>query len=75
VKKNVAQSFVEIFTSARANQQHNISRMAVQNILKKIKFYPYKINLVQELNENDFDRRIKFCELMMKKLIPTFFLM
>lgn len=51
----------------KANHQHGISRMAVQKILKKIKFYPYKIHLVQELNEDDFDRRMEFCELMMRK--------
>jgi len=79
VKKNnwIAQSFVENphLSMHKANQQHDISRMTVQRILKKIKFHPYKINVVQELNEDNFDCRTKFCELMMKKLmmIPTFF--
>jgi len=30
------------------------------------KFYPHKIDLVQELNEDDFDRHMKFCKLMKK---------
>ncbi|EFN82646.1 hypothetical protein EAI_11103, partial [Harpegnathos saltator] len=37
-------------------------------ILKMNKFHPYKIHLVQELNEDDFDRRIEFCDLMMEKI-------
>ncbi|EFN76918.1 hypothetical protein EAI_11088, partial [Harpegnathos saltator] len=28
----------------------------------------YKIHLVQELNEDDFDRRIVFCDLMMERI-------
>jgi len=41
--------------------------MAVQRILKKIKFYSYKINLVQELNEDDFYYCMEFCKLIMRK--------
>jgi len=60
---DVAQSFVgNPYLSTRKANQHDISRMAVQRILKKIKFYSYKINLVQESNEDDFDRRMEFCE-------------
>jgi len=36
--------------------------------LKSIKFHPYKIHLVQELNEDDPDRRIEFCETMVNKI-------
>jgi len=74
---DVAQSFVENlhFNMCKANQQHDINRMVVQRILKKIKFYPYKSNLVQELNEDDFNRRMEFCKLVMKKTDddPNFF--
>jgi len=65
---DVAQSFVEnVHLSIRkANQQHDISRMSVQRILKKIKFHPYKIHLVQELSKDDFDRRMEFCDVMRK---------
>jgi len=42
--------------------------MSVQRILKRIKFYSYKIHLVQELNENDFDRRNEFFELIMQRI-------
>lgn len=39
-----------------------VSRTTVQRILKKHKFHPYKISLVHELNEDDYDRRLQFCE-------------
>lgn len=39
-----------------------ISRSSVHRILKHHKFYPYKPHLLQELNEDDFDRRQEFCE-------------
>lgn len=41
-----------------------VNRTSIQRILKKHKFHPYKIRLVQELNEDDFDRRLEFCETM-----------
>lgn len=55
-------------SARRVAQQHNISRWAVNKVLKNHKFHPYKITLVQELSEDDFDRRIEFCELMTQKL-------
>jgi len=42
--------------------------MSVQKILKRIKFHPYKIHLVQKLNEDNFDRQNEFCELMMQRI-------
>lgn len=39
-----------------------INRRSVQRILKSNHFHPYKIKLVQELNEDDYDRRLEFCE-------------
>lgn len=44
-----------------------VSRTSVQRILKKHKFHPYKIRLLQELNEDDFDRRLEFCEIMSER--------
>ncbi|CAH1986436.1 unnamed protein product [Acanthoscelides obtectus] len=41
-----------------------VSRRTVQRILKAHSFHPYKIHLLQELNEDDFDRRLQFCEEM-----------
>lgn len=42
----------------------NLSRRSVGRILKKEKLFPYKVHLVQELSEDDFDRRLEFCEEM-----------
>jgi hypothetical protein len=36
--------------------------------MKREKFYPYKIQLLHELTEDDFDRRTEFCEIMMNKI-------
>lgn len=44
-----------------------IRRSSIQKILKKHKFHPYKIHLVQELNEDDFDRRVQFCETIVEQ--------
>lgn len=41
--------------------------MSVQKILSKNNFYPYKVHLVQELSEDDFDRRVEFCEDIMRR--------
>lgn len=46
-----------------------VSQRTVGRILKAHKFHPYKIKLVQELNEDDFDRRLQFCELMSERAI------
>lgn len=42
----------------------DVSQGSVVRLLKKNKFHPYKIQLVQELNEDDPDRRLQFCEEM-----------
>lgn len=47
---------------------HNMSRYSIQQISKRAGFHPYKIHLLQELTEEDFDRRIEFCENVMDKL-------
>nr|CAH7749920.1 unnamed protein product [Callosobruchus chinensis] len=38
-----------------------ISRTSIQRILKHYKWHPYKIQLLHELNEDDHDRRLQFC--------------
>lgn len=56
-------------TVRKLNQQHDISVGSTHNILKKkLKFHPYKIKLVHELLEDDSDRRLQFCELMMAQI-------
>lgn len=44
-----------------------INQCSVSTFLKNENFHPYKMQLVQELLEDDFDRRIQFCELIMQK--------
>lgn len=47
---------------------HNISERSVRRILSKNKFHPYKVHLVQELNEDDPDRRMQFCQEMLDNI-------
>lgn len=51
------------------SKKSNIPKSTVHKILQKHNFHPYKVHLVQELSEDDFDRRIQFCELMTEKII------
>lgn len=46
-----------------------VSKSSVHRILKEAKFHPYKMQNVQELNEDDPDRRTEFCEIMSQLLI------
>jgi len=41
---------------------------SVHHVTKLNKFHPYKIKILQELYEDDFDRRIVFCETMTAKI-------
>lgn len=41
--------------------------MTVHNLLTAEKWHPYKIQLVQELNEDDPDRRMEFCQTLMDR--------
>jgi len=41
---------------------------SVHRILKKNKFIPFKVTLVHELNEDDFDRQVEFCEDIMARI-------
>lgn len=46
---------------------NDINPMTVSKIMKKIlKFHPYKIHFVQELQEDDPQRRLLFCENLME---------
>lgn len=51
----------------RVAQAEDISIRSVGRILKTHKYHPYKIHLVQELTEFDFDLRVEFCELIMQR--------
>ena len=40
----------------------------MRNILKSINSHPDKVHLVQELNEDDPDRWVEYCEIMMDRI-------
>lgn len=46
-------------------REFNVSKSTIGNIFRKTKYHPYKICLVHELSEDDFDRRVQFCEQLM----------
>lgn len=48
-------------------QQVGICKSSVHNVLVENEFHPYKIKFVQELIEDDFDRRLEFCEEIMRR--------
>nr|CAH7747551.1 unnamed protein product [Callosobruchus chinensis] len=48
-----------------------ISRTSIQRILKHYKWHPYKIQLLQELNEDNNDRRLQFCEIIVGKTVNS----
>jgi len=49
-------------SQARVGEEVGISERSVQRILKMHHFHPYHIQLHQALSENDFQRRVEFCE-------------
>lgn len=53
----------------KISQSSGVSRSSVHRILKTHKFHPFKMTLVQELNEDDPDRRLQFCELLSEHLV------
>jgi transposase len=65
------QCFVENpHTSIRKSAQYvGVSIGSIHKILKDNKFHPFKIQLHQELNEDDPDRRLQYCEIVMNKCI------
>lgn len=44
---------------------NDVAKTSVRKILKQEKYHPYKIKLIHELNEDDPDRRLEFCETIM----------
>lgn len=61
----VGQFVMNPTTSLRKVQrQTGISLGSVHKVMTLNKFHPYKIHVNQELSEDDYDRRIQFCEIM-----------
>ncbi|KAJ8951472.1 hypothetical protein NQ318_000166 [Aromia moschata] len=56
-------------TSTVDASENEVSQTTVLRILRKENYHPYKFQLVQELNEDDPDRRLQFCETMMNLCI------
>jgi len=46
--------------------ESNVPKSTIATILRRHKFHPYKMHIKQELTEDDFDRRIQFCEVMLE---------
>lgn len=67
---DVLLSFVEDphLSTRKAAQVHEVNTASIRSILKTFKFHPYKIRLVHDLNEDDPDRRLQFCEDMMARI-------
>lgn len=67
---DVALTFIEDpHTSVRkAEALHELDKKLVHNILKEIKFHPYKVKITQELMDGDQDRRVEFCEEIIQRL-------
>ncbi|KAJ8937549.1 hypothetical protein NQ318_002766 [Aromia moschata] len=44
-----------------------INQATVSQLVKKFQLRPFKLQIVHELNEDDFARRAEFCESMMER--------
>lgn len=55
----------------KLSQETGYSRASVHRILKLAKFHPYKMTLVHELNEDDGDRRMEFCQIISQEIIAN----
>lgn len=45
----------------------SVGKTTVSKIIHREKYHPFKVQLVQELSEDDFDRRVQFCEVMFEE--------
>lgn len=51
----------------KISQVSDVCFKSVHNVLIKHKYHPFKIHVVQELSEDDYERRIEFCDIMMSR--------
>ena len=47
---------------------HGISKSSICHILKINKWYPYKLQMAQQMSEDEPDRWMEFCEWVLRKL-------
>ena len=55
-------------STRRASQELGISRRSIQRMLHELELKPYP-HLVQALNEDDPDRRVEFCGMLLNRVI------
>lgn len=67
---NVALNLVENpHSSTRSiSREMGISQTSVSRMVRKLKFHPYHMQLLQELTERDFERRMRFCQWGLEKI-------
>lgn len=59
-------------STRRASQVLEISRSSLQRIIKsKLKLFPYKIQIFQELSDFDMERRLEFSKQMIDKILSS----
>lgn len=56
MKEDNPQSVCQLVSSSEE------SHLSVHGILKTHKYHPFKLKLLHEVNKNDFDRHLQFCE-------------
>lgn len=58
----LASAIVDPHDSLRRREiDSGISRSTIRNILKNNKYHPYRLELHQEINDNDIQQRLSFC--------------
>lgn len=68
--QTVAEFYVENprVSQRRAALELDIRRSSLQRLMKTLKFKAYRPRLLHALNEDDFDRRVQFCEEFLVRL-------
>ena len=62
-------STVENTNRAKEEGTNTPALSSINRILKDLKLEPYKLILYQQLNEDDSDRRLEFCEIWQKRVL------
>lgn len=73
-RNNVVLEYVEDNATASVRQisnQVDVPKTTVHNILKKNHYHPYKPTIVQGLQENDYERRVTYCDWFVQKCLQN----
>ena len=57
-----------LVSTRQISAETNISQSSVSRCLKKHGYHPFKFTLVQDLSEDDFDRRDEFCRWVLNRV-------